>query len=97
VPDVHVSDALLDYLQALVAHTRNGAGFAHGLSPRASLALLRGAQSWALIDGRDFVLPEDLQAVFGPVAGHRLFHNETNRETDRTERLQHLLQSVAIP
>jgi len=76
VEGVHTSDALLDYLQRLVARTRAGGDFSVGLSPRGVLALLRAAKTWALMDDRDHVLPEDLQAVLGPVAGHRLVPGE---------------------
>ncbi|MEY3200908.1 MAG: hypothetical protein RIR70_458, partial [Pseudomonadota bacterium] len=72
VPTVHVSDALLDYLQALTDYTRNRADFAAGLSPRAGLALLAAARAFALCGGRDSVLPEDIQAVLPAVAAHRL-------------------------
>lgn len=68
----HVSDAVLDYVQRLVAHTRTAPGFQHGLSPRGALALLRAAQGWAFVAGRDHVLPEDVQAVLPAVAEHRL-------------------------
>lgn len=76
VEAVHTSEALLDYLQRLVARTRAGGDFSVGLSPRGVLALLRAAKTWALMDDRDHVLPEDLQAVLGPVAGHRLVPGE---------------------
>ena len=69
---VHVSDALLDYVQALVHATRSGVHCATGLSPRAALALLHAAQAWALLGGRGAVVPEDVQAVFAAVASHRL-------------------------
>lgn len=72
VREVQSTDALLDYLQRIVAHSRNASEFAWGLSPRGALALLRAAQAWAFIDGRDFVLPEDVQAVLPPVVEHRL-------------------------
>jgi len=72
VPAVHASDALLDYVQALVRHTRESPDFEAGLSPRAAIALLRASQAWALTESRDAVLPEDVQAVLGPVVGHRL-------------------------
>jgi MoxR-like ATPase len=72
VAQVTVRDALLDYLLALVHFTRDEAAFAQGLSPRAGLALRRAAQAWALLDGRDFVLPEDVQAVLAAVVDHRL-------------------------
>ncbi len=72
VQTVQASDRLLDYLQRLVAATREGDRFVYGLSPRASLALLSASRAWAFLAGRDYVLPEDIQAVFPAVAGHRL-------------------------
>jgi MoxR-like ATPase len=72
VARVHVADPLLDYVQALVARTRDSGDFEAGLSPRAAIALLRAAQAWALLHGRAGVLPEDVQAVTRAVAGHRL-------------------------
>ncbi|TXG88876.1 MAG: AAA family ATPase [Rhodocyclaceae bacterium] len=72
VAEVHAAAPLIDYVQALVEATRQDAAYVHGLSPRAALALLAAARAWAFIDGRDAVLPEDVQAVFGSVAAHRL-------------------------
>jgi MoxR-like ATPase len=79
---VHVAPALLDYVQALLAATRGfgpGASAAtsghsahRGLSPRAGLLLVAASRAWALLAGRPMVLPEDIQAVFPSVAGHRL-------------------------
>lgn len=69
---VHVAPPLLDYVQALLAATRKEPRFAHGLSPRAGLALLAAARAWAFIDGRAMVLPEDVQTVLPAVACHRL-------------------------
>ncbi len=73
VLQVHVSDALLDYLQALIAASRQDARFIAGLSPRAGLGLMRVAQAWAFLAGRDFVQPEDVQAVLPALTPHRLF------------------------
>ena len=67
---VHVSEAILDYLQALIQYTRSH--FSTGLSPRAGLGLRQAAQAWALCEGRDFVIPEDIQAVLPSVINHRL-------------------------
>jgi MoxR-like ATPase len=69
---LHVSEPLLDYVQAILAHTRESGEFVTGLSPRGGLALLRAAQAWALIEGHNGVHPEDVQAVLGPIAAHRL-------------------------
>jgi MoxR-like ATPase len=94
---VHVSDALLDYLQALVRYTREGNRFENGLSPRAALGLKHSAQVWALLAGRSGVLPEDLQAVLPGVAGHRL-HPRGGREAPPAGQLaRELLEAVPIP
>ncbi len=69
---VHSSDSLLDYVQRLIAHTRNREDFHLGLSPRGSLALMRAARTWALMNGRRHVIPEDVQAVLPAVVEHRL-------------------------
>ncbi|PJI49907.1 MAG: AAA family ATPase [Pseudomonas sp.] len=69
---VRASDALVDYVLRLVEATRGQPAFALGLSPRGSLALLAAARAWALLAGRDYVIPEDVQAVLPSVAGHRL-------------------------
>ncbi len=72
VKDVYVAPALLDYVQALVEHTRRAPDYMAGLSPRASLALVHAARAWAYVEGRDKVIPEDVQAVLPGVATHRL-------------------------
>lgn len=69
---VHAADALLDYVQALIRFSRESGAYEFGLSPRAGLALLSAARAWAFLDGRDSVLPEDVQAVLPSVCGHRL-------------------------
>ncbi|GGK05743.1 AAA family ATPase [Pseudomonas matsuisoli] len=72
VAHVRVSDALVDYVLRLVEATRTQPQFALGLSPRASLALLGASRAWALLEGRDYVIPEDVQAVLPAVVAHRL-------------------------
>jgi MoxR-like ATPase len=69
---IHASNALIDYVQALAQASRSGALFAEGLSPRAAIALLQAGRAWAALEGRDHVLPEDIQAVLVPVCAHRL-------------------------
>lgn len=69
---VIASDAVLDYLQRIVHYTRTQPEFAYGLSPRASLALMRCAKTWSFIHGRNHLLPDDIQTVLPSVAGHRL-------------------------
>ena len=70
--DVHAGDPLVSYVQALLARSRRHPGVRVGLSPRAGLALLRAARAYALLLGREHVVPEDVQALFAPVASHRL-------------------------
>ncbi|PZU27374.1 MoxR family ATPase [uncultured Stenotrophomonas sp.] len=72
VGQVHASDALIDYVQALITRSRQHPGVRVGLSPRAGIALLRAAKAHALLLGRQHVIPEDVQALFIAVAGHRL-------------------------
>ena len=72
VLEVHASEPLIAYVQALVGRSRKHPGVRVGLSPRAGLALLRAARAYALLLGRNHVLPEDVQALFIAVAGHRL-------------------------
>jgi MoxR-like ATPase len=92
---IKVSDALLDYLQALVEATRRDEHFEQGLSPRAGLALKHAAQAWAYLAGREHVIPEDVQAVFPAVAGHRLQDRQGLRRGDAGAR--RILDAVAIP
>lgn len=93
VTEVFVADALLDYVQALIAASR--AEFSPGLSPRAGLALVQASRAWAYLDGRGQVLPEDVQAVFHAVAGHRL--RGVAGDMDANGAAQALLSRVAIP
>jgi len=69
---IHAAPALIDYVQALAQASRQNGFFAEGLSPRAALALLQAARAWAALEGRDHVMPEDVQAVLVPVCAHRL-------------------------
>lgn len=94
---VFVSDALLDYIQALLAYTRHTPRYLSGLSPRAALALLHAAQAWALIEGRDAVLPEDVQAVLPAVAGHRLHGSGEFSGDTGPALIDHLRAAVPIP
>jgi MoxR-like ATPase len=94
VSRVHASEALLDYVQALVAWSRERPGFGAGLSPRAAIALLRSARAWALLDGRKAVIPEDIQAVTPAVVGHRLRADGESAGADAGERL---VAAVPIP
>ncbi len=92
VLDVHVAPALLDYVQALVAHTRRAPGLNAGLSPRAAIGLLRAARAWALIAKRKAVIPEHIQAVFASVVEHRV----RQRSSDAAV-VTRLLEAVPVP
>lgn len=97
VSTIHISESLLDYLQALIAYTRTHfsvGAYAGGLSPRAGLALKQCAQAWALMQGRDFVIPEDIQAVLPSVVEHRL---QATNEQNAIHTGAQILNSVQIP
>lgn len=89
---VFVSDAVLDYVQALLAASRAASWLRHGLSPRAGLGLLRAARAFALIEGRQHVLPDDVQAVAAPVIGHRLHAHAPDGDD-----IERLLAQVPVP
>jgi MoxR-like ATPase len=97
VAGVHASDALLDYVQAIVRYTRESPVYEAGLSPRAAIALLRAAQAWALIHGHIGVLPEDVQAVLPGVVGHRLKPRDETTASTASEVGQAVLKAVAVP
>jgi len=92
VARIETRDAVVDYVLRLIRASRNDSAFAQGLSPRAGLALRRSAQAWALLCGRDYVLPEDVQAVLPAVVDHRL----TPTDTDQTAASTRLLADVDV-
>ena len=92
---VYVHPDLRDYMVNLVQATRQ-AEQAAGVSPRGTLALLRASQGWAMIEGRNFVVPEDVKQVAVPVLAHRLL-SAYGSEKSNTELIRGLLQSVALP
>ncbi len=96
VQQVRVADAFLNYLQDILDFSRQSGHFHMGLSPRAGLALVHAAQSWAFISNRDFALPEDLQAVLISVTGHRLRSRDDLAEIP-AGRLTVLFQEVPVP
>ena len=95
VQRVHVAPALLDYVQAIVEHTRRATDYVAGLSPRAALALVHSAKAWALLEGRDKVIPEDVQAIVPGVAAHRL--RPAHDSSRRMDVGAQLLAAVPIP
>ena len=94
---VPVSDALVSYIQALVRHTRESADIEIGLSPRGAQALVAAARAYAFVENHSGVFPDDVQAVFAAVAGHRLKPAGSTRFRSPAELCQHVLDSVAIP
>lgn len=97
VSQVFASPALLDYVQAILLHTRESARYVHGLSPRAGLSLMAAARAWALLDGRSAVLPEDIQIVLPGVASHRLQSVQEMQTADGNTLMHELIEAVAIP
>ncbi len=93
---VHAAEPLLDYLQDLIAATRSGRWFVHGLSPRAGIALLRAARAQALMAGRDYVAPDDLQTVLPTCIAHRLVPvGDAGRGA--VEQVQAMIDAVPLP
>jgi MoxR-like ATPase len=94
---VHISDALLDYTQALIARTRERSDLKLGLSPRAGQGLIRAAQAWAHLEDRRSVLPEDIQAVLPAVVAHRLERRVPDATGDSQAIAHELIRAVAVP
>ena len=93
---VHASDALLDYLQALIAATRSGRWFVEGLSPRAGIGVLRAAKAHALLARRDYVAPDDVQAILAQTIAHRLVP-AAGAGRGRREQVRAMIEAVALP
>jgi MoxR-like ATPase len=93
---VHVSEDLLDYIQALIKETRNDRWFETGLSPRAGLALLRASRAHAFLNERDYVIPEDVKTIFPGLSRHRLSPSSGFAQS-ADEQIEELLSQVPIP
>jgi len=96
VRSVHASDALLDYLQSLIAATRSGTWFVEGLSPRAGVGVLRAARARALLGGRDYVAPDDIQYVPPQTIAHRLVP-AAGAGRGRSEQVRAMVEAVPLP
>ncbi|WPL19346.1 recombination factor protein RarA [Thiorhodovibrio winogradskyi] len=97
VNSVHVAAPVIDYCHGILAFTRASNRFLHGLSPRAGLGLLRAARAWALIHGRTYVIPEDLQAVLPACVPHRLLSGDDNGPVGHAEIADFILRAVSVP
>ena len=93
---VHAAPPLLDYLQDLMAATRSGRWFVQGLSPRAGLAVLRAAKAQALLSGRDYVAPDDVQAILPQTTAHRL-NPVGDAGRGAIEQVRAMLEAVPLP
>ncbi len=96
VLEVHAADPLLDYVQDLIAATRNGQWFVQGLSPRAGIAVVRAAKAQALLSGRDYVAPDDVQAILPQTVAHRMIPvGDSGRGA--VEQVRAMLAAVPLP
>jgi len=96
---VHVSQALRDYIVALVGKTRSHPSLKLGASPRASRSLYQGAKTWAAMQGRSYAVPEDVQAIFLPVMNHRITLSSDARLKKQTAEsvLAEIMETTAVP
>jgi MoxR-like ATPase len=96
VQAVHTADPLLDYVQDLIAATRSGRWFLMGLSPRAGMAVVRAAKARALLCGRDYVAPDDVQAILAQTIAHRLIPVQ-DAGRGSIEQVRAMLDAVPLP
>ncbi|MBS3796713.1 MULTISPECIES: AAA family ATPase [unclassified Pseudoalteromonas] len=94
VDTVNIANTVVDYILALVTLTRHDRDITHPLSPRASIALAQGAKAWAFLEGRDYVMPEDVQAVFASICEHRVNPHDNYSQASVCE---DILRRVKVP
>jgi len=85
VSQIKASDVVMDYVQRLIKATRESGLFVHGISPRGGLALMQASKAWAMLEGRDYLSPDDIQAVVAPVFSHRLNSRSNGSQTSMVE------------
>lgn len=95
-PKIHVAEAILDYVQDILAGSRSNPHQYLGLSPRAGICLVSAAQAWALSEGREMVLPEDVQTVAGSVLEHRLAPESSNIKSSGYPSTEQLIRSIPL-
>mgnify|MGYP000951359536 CR=1 FL=1 len=96
VRSIHAAPPLIDYLQLLIDATRSGQWFVQGLSPRAGLAVLRAARAHALLNERDYVSPDDVQAILPQVIAHRL-HPRPGAGRGAVEQVRAMVEAIPLP
>jgi MoxR-like ATPase len=96
VLQVHAAPAIIEYVHGILQLTRASERFLHGLSPRAGLGILRAAKAWALLADRDYVVPEDVQAVLPACVVHRLVASESGGKLDEESVISSILDRVAL-
>lgn len=98
IQKVHTSDLIIEYIHALVTYSRDCADFMHGLSPRAGLGLLKAAKTWAFLDERGHVEPEDVQSVLSSIVSHRLYIMNDNRgNIEYHGAAEQMIDAVPVP
>ncbi len=96
VPKIHVSEAILDYIQKIIAASRSNPQLYLGLSPRGGISLVRAAQAWALCEDREVVIPEDIQEIAGCVLEHRLNPEGSKVKSSGYQVTEQLIKSIPI-
>jgi len=97
VSQVHASNSIIEYVQDILQETRSNTNFSSGLSPRAGLALLKTSRSWAYLQERDYVIPEDVQATMPYIVRHRLTLKDTLSPAEHFDKIKAILEQVPIP
>jgi MoxR-like ATPase len=96
VQAIHAAAPLVSYVQDLIAATRSGRWFAQGLSPRAGIAVIRAAKAQALLSGRDYVAPDDVQAILPQTVAHRLIP-VTEAGRGAVEQVRAMVGTIPLP
>lgn len=94
---IHLSDRVVDYIHAIVAATRSHRAISSGISTRGAIGMAETAKAHAYLEGRDYVIPEDVKAIAAPVGAHRLILTIDNENLDKGELLNAVLKNVAVP
>ena len=97
-PEIYVHEVLIDYIQRIVESTRHWKNVINGVSPRGTLALLKAVQAYAMINGRRYVIPEDIKELAVPVLAHRLVLQGGHGAVSETEKImRNILETIEVP